>query len=350
MANRKIQALCQPRAQSRCRGVCSIGGDIGSKRGVRGLKLGRGLPGLTRPDKLVAYFGRLDDLQEAGAGLHRRLGGCPVHGVPFTAELSSDGLLSWGADRPRTVPGQPESWRLWIASRLAGHFEQREEGMSPAIMAVRARPATPRWHERGYLGAYSGVLVVTGRRNMIEGLFTMPKDIRLDPIESLPHTVLTGFEHKAGDFALTRPQSRDAHAYRQRLDGETLEIFREPVTITDAVIRFSRTEQADPAAILDEAFPVLRTLIEAGMLLPSDSHLASPIEFLIGRGELVGDLVVDQPVAVVIDTEVYRARASDGRWAALKIARPGSEGRPEEQRSSTRQRSSRSSMVPAARG
>ena len=78
---------------------------------------------------------------------------------------------------------------------------------------------------------------------------------------------------------------------------------------------------------LDEAFPVLRTFIEAGMLLPSDSHLASPIEFLIGRGERVGDLVVDQPVAVVIDTEVYRARASDGRWAALKIARQGSEAR-----------------------
>ena len=82
-----------------------------------------------------------------------------------------------------------------------------------------------------------------------------------------------------------------------------------------------------PRSTLDEAFPVLRTLIETGMLLPSDSHLASPIEFLIGRGELVGDLVVDQPIAVVIDTEVYRARASDGTWAALKIARPGSEAR-----------------------
>jgi hypothetical protein len=96
---------------------------LGQRAGVRGLKLGRGLPGLTRPDKLVAYFSRLDDLQEAGAGLHRRLGGCPVHGVPFTAELSPDGLLSWGADPPRTSPGQPESWRLWIAWKLATHFE-----------------------------------------------------------------------------------------------------------------------------------------------------------------------------------------------------------------------------------
>ena len=162
---------------------------------------------------------------------------------------------------------------------------------------------------------------------MIDGLFTLPKDILLEPIESLPDTVLTGFEHKSGDFALTRPQSRIHTHIVNDSTAKLLQIFREPVTIADAIVRFSRTEHADPAATLDEAFPVLRTLIEAGMLLPSDSHLASPIEFLIGRGELVGDLVVEQPVAVVIDTEVYRARASDRRWAALKIARPGSEGR-----------------------
>jgi hypothetical protein len=101
---------------------------LGQRAGVRGLKLGRGLPGLNRPDKLVAYFSRLDDLQEAGASLHRRLGGCPVHGVPFTAELSPDGLLSWGADPPRTAPGQPESWRLWIAWKLATHFETARRG------------------------------------------------------------------------------------------------------------------------------------------------------------------------------------------------------------------------------
>ncbi len=96
---------------------------LGQVAGVRGLKLGRGPSGLTRPDKLVAYFSRLDDLHEAGTSLQRRLAGCEVHGVPFTAALSDDGLLSWGADRPRQVAGEPESWRLWIASKLAQHFD-----------------------------------------------------------------------------------------------------------------------------------------------------------------------------------------------------------------------------------
>ena len=162
---------------------------------------------------------------------------------------------------------------------------------------------------------------------MIDGRFTLPKDVRLEPIESLPDTVLTGFAHKSGDFALTRPQSRIHTHIVNDSTAKLLQIFREPVTIADAIIEFSRTEHTDPTTVLDEAFPVLRTLIETGLLLPSDSQLAAPIEFLMARGEPVGDLIVDQPVAVVIDTEVYRARASDGRWAAIKIARPGSEGR-----------------------
>lgn len=162
---------------------------------------------------------------------------------------------------------------------------------------------------------------------MIEGLFTLPEDVRLEPVESLPETVLNGFEYHPGDFALTRPRSRTHTHIVNDSTAKLLQHFRDPTTIADAVIRFSRSEQADPAAILDDAFPALRTLIEAGMLLPPDSDLAAPVAFLMGRGELIGDCVVDQPVALVVDTEVYRARTADGRWAAIKIARPGSEER-----------------------
>lgn len=162
---------------------------------------------------------------------------------------------------------------------------------------------------------------------MIEELFTLPKDVLLEPIESLPEAVLSKFEHKPGDFALTRPQSRMPTHVVNDLTAKLLQAFREPVTIADAIIRFSQHEQADPGATLDDAFPVLQMLVKAGMLLPSESHLASRIDFLMKPGELVAGLVVDQPVAVVIDTEVYRARAADGTLVALKIGRPGAEGR-----------------------
>jgi hypothetical protein len=86
-------------------------------------KAGKDLPGLLRPDKLIAYFSSLDHLQETARRLAHELNGAPVHGVPFTAELACDGLLSWGIDPPvnpgSTAGDGQESWRVWLASRLA---------------------------------------------------------------------------------------------------------------------------------------------------------------------------------------------------------------------------------------
>jgi hypothetical protein len=85
-------------------------------------KVGRDLSGVLRPDKLVAYFDRLDAVREAGELLRRRLDGMPAQGVPFTAALDPAGLLSWGTDPPRgehLLAWQGPSWRRWITDRLA---------------------------------------------------------------------------------------------------------------------------------------------------------------------------------------------------------------------------------------
>lgn len=85
-------------------------------------KLGRSLAGVLRPDKLVAYFPRLDELRAVAAAIGQRLAGVPAHGVPFTGALDGDGLLSWGMDPPRSergLAGDGASWRLWLTSRLA---------------------------------------------------------------------------------------------------------------------------------------------------------------------------------------------------------------------------------------
>ena len=289
---------------------------LGQRAGVRGLKLGRGLPGLTRPDKLVAYFSRLDDLQEAAAAFTagwkaarfmaspsrpncRRTASClggltaPDGAWPAGKLAALDRAQARGAFRDRKrddVSGA--AWRF-VLDRL------RLDGVNPDIWAPDAE-FWRRWtsgHDRRAVHAAEGLL--------------------LEPVESLPDTVLTGFEHKSGDFALTRPQSRIHTHIVNDSTAKLLQIFREPVTIADAIIRFSRTEQLIPRQP------------RRGVPCASDPHRgrdASAIRFTFcvanripdWRGELVGDLVVEQPVAVVIDTEVYRARASDGSWAALK--------------------------------
>jgi len=85
-------------------------------------KVGKGLRGLSRPDKLVIYFRHFTDLQEVALKIMKDLEGCAPHGVPFTAELAGKGLLSWGIDPPhvRTVPWlERESWRSKLTNRLA---------------------------------------------------------------------------------------------------------------------------------------------------------------------------------------------------------------------------------------
>lgn len=87
------------------------------------VKVGSDVHGLLRPDKMVAYFTRLDDLHETAERLIGRLLPCAAQGVPFTSEIAGDGLLSWGADPPTdstTVPWlKRQSWRFWITNRLA---------------------------------------------------------------------------------------------------------------------------------------------------------------------------------------------------------------------------------------
>jgi hypothetical protein len=79
------------------------------------LKVGRGLFGLLRPDKMVIYFAQRDDLYAAAAVLADTLAGVAAHGTPFTSAITSDGLLSWGID-----PSDDErSWRKRLTSQVA---------------------------------------------------------------------------------------------------------------------------------------------------------------------------------------------------------------------------------------
>lgn len=87
-------------------------------------KVGGDLPALLRPDKLVVYFARYEDLTESAARLQATLAGVPAQGVPFSAPLTADGLLSWGIDPAEDMQtfgwNGGESWRAWVTSRLAG--------------------------------------------------------------------------------------------------------------------------------------------------------------------------------------------------------------------------------------
>jgi hypothetical protein len=77
---------------------------------------------LLRPDKAVLHVANWEKLLEAALILRPALSGIVPQGVPFTAPLSDDMLISWGADPPadtRVTNGVPMSWRTWVTTRVA---------------------------------------------------------------------------------------------------------------------------------------------------------------------------------------------------------------------------------------
>ena len=116
-AGRACKLYVGPRADA----LPSVFGTIAThlaECGATQFKVGLGTFGLLRPDKVVAYFAARDELLACGERLARGLKGVPAHGVPFTAALSGDGLLSWGVD-PQRPDLAGASWRQWITGILA---------------------------------------------------------------------------------------------------------------------------------------------------------------------------------------------------------------------------------------
>jgi hypothetical protein len=111
-----------PRAEALAEGFGAVLEALTAARATQ-FKVGSDANGLLRPDKVVAYFPSYERLAEAAASVLARLDGVPAQGVPFTAEIGGGGLLSWGVDPPdderSVLGGGRESWRVWVAHRLA---------------------------------------------------------------------------------------------------------------------------------------------------------------------------------------------------------------------------------------
>ena len=85
-------------------------------------KIGNGIHGLLRPDKMVVYFNSRSSLLQVAEELKNKLGDFTVQGVPFTAQIDEKGILSWGVDPPgsdvlEAIEGG--SWRCRVTDQIA---------------------------------------------------------------------------------------------------------------------------------------------------------------------------------------------------------------------------------------
>ncbi|HEX6100967.1 MAG TPA: lanthionine synthetase LanC family protein [Thermoanaerobaculia bacterium] len=154
--------------------------------------------------------------------------------------------------------------------------------------------------------------------------FVLRRDVVLVPVTELAAEVRAKIEYDEGDYALSRLHGRMTS---QIIDGETaslLELFREPTTIVNAVIRNGIALSKDPRRWLEELLPHIGVFIQNKVLVPADEKEDAEAKQLVASGTRVGDWDVLHTVNVMEDSEIHRVRR-DSVDGALKISRGGAD-------------------------
>lgn len=151
----------------------------------------------------------------------------------------------------------------------------------------------------------------------------LPSDVLLVPVERLAPEVRALAGCQEGDTALTRLRARAPSRILDPDATRLVEEFRQPATIITALLRYCRAERLEPGPTLESAWPLLRGLIDARLLVPEDSAEAQDIQPSLAVGEHLHGFAVVRCVQVMEDLEVFEARSPAGERVALKVARSG---------------------------
>ncbi len=149
----------------------------------------------------------------------------------------------------------------------------------------------------------------------------LPVDLLILPVQDLPEHVRQQVKAEEGDFALTRPNSRTPSRIIDAAAADLLKEFRSPVTIVEAVIRYSRERKIDPEQTLEEAYPLLERLAGSHLLVPSSSDEAKKIQASLEVPSRFMEFDVVRCLQSLDDTELYQLKSEDGQFVALKLGR-----------------------------
>jgi hypothetical protein len=164
--------------------------------------------------------------------------------------------------------------------------------------------------------------VTEANRDIAATLFMLPPDAKCLPVSELSVRLRARIGPvEDGQSVITRPGFRVTTRLVPGPLADLISEFRTPSLITDAVLRFARTHDQDPFAMLDLAFDALAALVDARILVPEDSpDAAAPVPSL-GAGQEFAGFEIEALVRSLEDSEVYRGRGQGGEFAALKITR-----------------------------
>jgi serine/threonine protein kinase len=151
--------------------------------------------------------------------------------------------------------------------------------------------------------------------------FVLPPGTTFQPARELPEQFRREIGMQDDDYALSRANSR---THSKVIDADAAMLLREfekSSTIARAVARFSQGKSVNAEQLLEDALPMLRSMIESGLLVPSESGEASRDGPMLSVAENVNDWSVLRCVQSMEDTEVYQVRSPNGQFGAFKIGR-----------------------------
>jgi eukaryotic-like serine/threonine-protein kinase len=158
--------------------------------------------------------------------------------------------------------------------------------------------------------------------------FVLPEDVQIVPLAELPPEIRAQVQGLDHDFAVTRPLSRMPSKVIDADAAELLREFRQPSTLIDGIMRFSKAKRRKATEILEEACPFLESCL-ASNLLVIPGAASGRIHASLEKGALIAGVEIEDCVQALADSELYRGHAGQRR-AALKITRLGGEARVEQ--------------------
>ncbi len=148
----------------------------------------------------------------------------------------------------------------------------------------------------------------------------LPADVSIVPVREIDDATRARFAHTTSDYVVSRTRSRSMSHVIDAAAASLIESFRTAHTVADAVIAYGRSTDCDPERTLTEAYPMLRRLVNAGLLVPEGDRLADTITPTLALGSRIDRWTVVACVHLLADTELYQVRDDAGEFAALKIA------------------------------
>ncbi len=159
-------------------------------------------------------------------------------------------------------------------------------------------------------------------QDMTATMFTLPADAKFLPISELSPRLQSKIGPLPGNQSvITRPGFRTMVQLVPEPLAKLLSEFHSPSLLTDAVLRFSREYDQDAMEVLDHSFDAIASLIEARILVSTDSADLDAPKPALGAGEGFAGYEIEHLVRSLEDSEVYRVQMPNGEPAALKIAR-----------------------------